>query len=141
MASSLPFLLEDLRPETAHQNLKPETGHQKLRPETGHQKPRPETGHQNLAPVKKDSSGITYIPEDEPSLYKVVVASNDAGAPRVDKNGNKDVFQEKRIEGVMGDQICPGDLEQCLDACLPVLAILELAHTYCVDECKQRCAP
>merc|ERR1712037_998226 len=103
LASSLPFLLEDLRPET---------------------------DQQNLAPIKKAATRITHIPEDEPTVYNVVVTSKE------EKNATDGVSQKG-----MGDQICPGDLEQCLEACLPVLAILELAHTFCVEECKQRCAP
>ena len=103
LASSLPFLLEDLRPET---------------------------DQQNLAPIKKAATRITHIPEDEPTVYNVVVTSKE------EKNATKGVSRKG-----MGDQICPGDLEQCLEACLPVLAILELAHTFCVEECKQRCAP
>ena len=103
LASSLPFLLEDLRPET---------------------------DQQNLAPIKKAATRITHIPEDEPTVYNVVVTSKE------EKNATKGVSRKG-----MGDQICPGDLEQCLEACLPVLAILELAHTYCVEEFKQGCAP
>ena len=107
LASSLPFLLEDLRPET---------------------------DQQNLAPIKKAATRITHIPEDEPTVYNVVVTSKE------EKNATDGVSQEEKRKS-MGDQICPGDLEQCLEACLPVLAILELAHTYCVEECEQRCAP
>ena len=72
-------------------------------------------------------------------MYNVVVTSKDSG-PEEEANGSKGISKKQKTKG-MGDQICPGDLEQCLEACLPVLAILELAHTYCVDECKQRCAP
>ena len=111
MASSLPFLLEDLPPDT----------------------------DQQLAPVKKTAASITYIPEDEPSIYNLVVDSKD-GVLKEEKNASKGVSKEERRKG-RGDQICPGDLEQCLEACLPVLAILELAHTFCVAECNQRCAP
>ena len=107
LASSLPLLLEDLRPET---------------------------DQQNLAPIKKAATRITHIPEDEPTVYNVIVSSKE------EKNATDGVSQEEKRKS-MGDQICPGDLEQCLEACLPVLAILELAHTYCVEECEQRCAP
>ena len=80
LASSLPFLLEDLRPET---------------------------DQQNLAPIKKAATRITHIPEDEPTVYNVVVTSKE------EKNATDGVSQEEKRKS-MGDQICPGDLEQCL---------------------------
>ena len=85
--------------------------------------------------VEKIATNIFYLSEDEPSLYNVVVTTN-----KEEKNTSKEDSKDEKTK-VMGDQICPGDLDQCLDACLPVLAILELAHTYCVAECKERCAP
>ena len=109
MACSLPFLLEDL-PDT-----------------------------ESALVEKTATSIITNIPEDQPSIYNVVVTSKDS-SPEEETHGSKDISNEQRLKG-LGDQICPGDLEQCLEACLPVLAILELAHTYCVAECNQRCAP
>ena len=112
LASSLPFLVED----------------------------SPASDQQTLTPIKTAATRITHIYEDEPSVYNVVVTSKEDGAPEVEKNAIEGVSKEEKRKG-MGDQICPGDLEQCLEACLPVLAILEMAHTYCVAECNQRCAP
>ena len=92
---------------------------------------------EHLFLVEESASAITHVSEDEPRHYNVVVTQKDIDEETVAENDSKSFPQE----AVRGDQICPGDLDQCLEACLPVLAILELAHTYCVEECYQRCAP
>ena len=92
---------------------------------------------EHLFLVEDSTSAITHVSEDEPRHYNVVVAQKDSNEETVAEEDSKSFPQE----ALRGDQICPGDLDQCLEACLPVLAILELAHTYCVEECYQRCAP
>ena len=92
---------------------------------------------EHLFLVEDSTSAITHVSEDEPRHYNVVVAQKDSNEETVAEEDSKSFPQE----ALRGDQICPGDLDLCLEACLPVLAILELAHTYCVEECYQRCAP
>ena len=37
------------------------------------------------------------------------------------------------------DKDCPGSLEECLQACVPVREILELGFILCNNECRARC--